>query len=38
LYPDPTILNGTNTISVSATDTDTNSAVVMYFYTRYIGV
>jgi hypothetical protein len=38
LYPDPTILNGTNTISVSASGTDTNSEVIMYYAARYIGV
>ena len=38
LYPDPTILNGTNTISVSANGTDTNSEVIMYYAARYIGV
>lgn len=38
LYPDPTILNGTNTISVSASGTDTNSEIIMYYSARYIGV
>jgi hypothetical protein len=38
LYPNPTIYNGTNTISVSASGTDTDSEVVMYYEARYIGV
>ena len=38
LYPDPTILNGTNTISVSAIATDANTQVNMFYYNRYIGV
>lgn len=38
LYPDPTILNGTNTISVSAEGTNVDSQVIMYYSTRYVGV
>jgi hypothetical protein len=38
LYPDPTILNGTNTISVSASGTDTDTEIIMYYAQRYIGV
>lgn len=38
LYPNPTIPNGTNTISVSASGTDTNTEVIMYYAARYIGV
>lgn len=38
LYPDPIILNGTNNISVSATGTDSNTQVNLFYYTRFIGV
>ena len=38
LFPDPIVLNGTNTISVSATGTNSNSAVIMSYSDKYIGV
>ena len=38
LYPDPTINNGTNTISVSATGTTSASEVTLFYTARYIGV
>ena len=38
LYPNPTVENGVNTISVSATGTDSDSQVTMTYYARYIGV
>ena len=38
LYPDPTINNGTNTISVSATGTTSASEVTLFYAARYIGV
>ena len=38
IFPDPTVLNGVNTISVSATDTTTNTLVTLYYNSRYIGV
>jgi hypothetical protein len=38
LFPDPIVLNGTNTISVSATGTNSNSAVIMNYSDKYIGV
>ena len=38
IFPDPTVLDGVNTISVSATDTTTATMVAMYYSSRYIGV
>jgi len=38
IFPDPTVLDGVNTISVSATDTTTATMVTMYYSSRYIGV
>lgn len=38
IFPDPTVANGVNTISVSATDTTTATMVTMYYSSRYIGV
>jgi hypothetical protein len=38
LYPSPYVVGGNNTISVSATGTDSNSSVVINWFTRYIGV
>lgn len=38
IFPDPTVANGVNTISVSATDTTTATMVTMYYSSRFIGV
>jgi len=38
IFPDPTVLDGVNTISVSATDTTTDTLVTLYYNSRYIGV
>jgi hypothetical protein len=38
LFPDPTILNGVNSVSISATSTDTNTQVILYYSARFIGV
>jgi hypothetical protein len=38
LYPSPYVVDGNNTISVSATGTDSNSSVVMNWFPRFIGV
>lgn len=38
LYPDPTVSNGVNTLSVSATSTDSNTLISLTYYSRYIGV
>ena len=38
LYPAPYVAQGFNTISVSATGTDSNSSVVMNWFPRFIGV
>lgn len=38
LYPRPTVVDGINSISLSATGTDSNSQVLMYYDERYIGV
>jgi hypothetical protein len=38
LYPRPTVFDGINTISVSATGTDSDSQVLMYYDERYVGI
>jgi hypothetical protein len=38
IYPSPYVVEGSNTISVSATGTDGASSVTMYWTPRYIGV
>lgn len=38
IFPDPAVLNGVNTISVSATDTTTDTKVSLFYSSRYIGV
>jgi len=38
LYPRPTMIDGINTISVSATGTDANSQVAMYYDERFVGI
>ena len=38
IFPDPTVLDGVNTISVSASGTTTDTLVTLYYNSRYIGV
>jgi hypothetical protein len=38
IFPNPTVFNGVNTISVSATSTTNATQVYMYYSARYIGV